>query len=364
MRKKCGYAVRVLAFILIGVFIFQRLSWVVEVYGTDQDSPDRRSALFYSLPRNTVDCLFIGNSHVYCSYIPKQLFDEQGFTSAIISSSSQSVQNSYYLLKEALLHQSPKVVVFDVSNVIFPENYDDIRDFRLHYTSGISILPDTSIYKYENYSKIKELTTGYAPSITYEDAYAFLEYKSNFDRGALNLTSMINTFVNPASEYRTFGYYATPSVYPMEQLVPHTSSDAYKDINDVIDFQYFEKMVELCKENDIDLVAVRALYTTDVDDSQMYNQLFQYLDEESIPFIDYFALVDELGINLQTDFRDVDHVNILGAQKITRYMGQYLMSCYNLPNSQESRKGKLWRTNSFDYQARIEEAKTNANITE
>ena len=140
-NKKISIVIKWLCFLLILGFLAQRLSLVVQVYGTEQSEPDRRTCLFFELPEDTVDCLFIGTSHVYCSFIPQRIYDLVGITSASLATSSQSYQNTYWLLKEALRYQSPKVVVMDIHSVTSVLD-EQVQNFRLHYTSGISAMPD------------------------------------------------------------------------------------------------------------------------------------------------------------------------------------------------------------------------------
>lgn len=98
MKKTIIEIVKIVSFFVIFLFLFQRVSWCVSVYGTDVYNADRRSCLFFALPRNTVDVMFVGTSHVYCSYIPQQIYNDTGITSACLATSSQSYANSYWLL--------------------------------------------------------------------------------------------------------------------------------------------------------------------------------------------------------------------------------------------------------------------------
>ena len=52
--------------------------------------------------------------------------------------------------------------------------------------------------------------------------------------------------------------------------------------------------------------------------------------------INYNQLYREIGIEYSTDFRDTDHVNNYGAEKVTKHLGDFLVNNYNI----EDKRGK------------------------
>lgn len=350
MKEKITAILKPLIFVIIFGILLQRISLVLQVYGKETTDPDRHACLFFSLPDNTVDVLFAGTSHVYCSYIPKQIYDDTGITSAVLATSSQSYQNTYWLLKEALRHQQPKVVVIDLHSVTYSV-YETVLNFRLYYTSGISSLPDLSLNKIFAYRDITANRKGWSKDMTIYDAYGFLEYKNEYDRGNSNPVSIANLMLNPISEYRTFGYYPTDTVHPMTTLQPCITSTKQMELEQTDDFRQLQRITELLQKEDIPLLLVRAPYYTDViDDHQLYSQAFKWADQQNIPVIDFFERIDETGINLKTDFRDADHLNYLGSQKITKYMETYLQKNYSLSTHKGDERYSLWERTDFDYQ--------------
>ncbi len=352
MKHKIAAIFKPIVFIIIFVLLFQRISLVLQVYGKEPEDPDRRACLFFSLPDHTVDVLFAGTSHVYCSYIPQKIYNDTGITSAVLATSSQSYQNTYWLLKEALQHQQPKVVVLDIHSITSAVD-EAVQNYRLHYTSGISSMPDLSLNKIFAYRDITSSRKGWVKDMTVYDAYGFLEYKNEYDRGASNPVSIANLMINPVSEYKTFGYFPTDSVHPMTTLEPCIpSSSAWTDLKQTEDFHQLQRIIRLLQDKGIPLLFVRAPYHTSVlDDHQLYSQAFEWIEEQKIPLIDFFDLIEETGINLKTDFRDEDHLNYLGSKKITRYMETYLQKHYSLPNHKGDGRYSLWERKAFDYKA-------------
>lgn len=364
INKNVITVIKWISFLMILFFLTQRISLVVQVYGTEQSEPDRRTCLFFELPRNTVDCLFIGTSHVYCSFIPQRMYDEAGITSASLATSSQSYQNTYWLLKEVLRYQKPQVVVMDIHSVTSAVD-EQVLNFRLHYTSGISAMPDLSWNKLSAYADIKNSEVGWSNNLSKYDAFGILEYKNEYHRERQSVRELLNLLVNPKKEYRTFGFYPTTTVYPLDKLELNVETDNFMDFYSTQEYEYLNRIYELLKENEIQLLLTRAPYTMPgFDDYQLNRQAQEWAEKEGITVIDYFELIEngEVSIDLQTDFRDKDHLNYLGAKKATDYMINYLKNNYQLVDHRGDRKYLLWDEMEYDYNLIEEQIKTSVGL--
>lgn len=69
---------------------------------------------FYEEEQDTIDVIFVGSSHMYRSVYPLEIWNEHGITSWNLGSSEQSIAASYYLVKESIDKQHPKVVVMEM----------------------------------------------------------------------------------------------------------------------------------------------------------------------------------------------------------------------------------------------------------
>lgn len=349
MKSRIICATKIIVFILLFVFLFQRISWTVEVYAEREDGPDRRACLFYSLPRDTVDVMFVGTSHIYCTFVPQQIYDDSGITSASVATSSQSFANSYWLIKEALLYQKPKIVVMDIHPVC-NSLIKDVQNFKLHFTSGMVTLPDTSVNKIFAYKDVKGLGYGWAENMTVYDAYSILAFKDGRDRKSMDMLEVMDIFISPASQYKTFGFFATDTVYPMDALDESKVTDNYVKLEDTVEFEWLNRIYDLCESEDIELVMTRAPYYRGGDDYHIYEQAFAWMEEKEIPFVDYFELIDETEIDLKTDFRDGDHLNYLGAKKATAYITDYFTREFDLEDHRGDSRYYLWEQRDFDYE--------------
>lgn len=63
--------------------------------------------------KNSIDVMFIGDSLTYNSFSPVQIWEEYGYTSLCLGTSSQRLCDTDAILKAALKNQTPKVVVLE-----------------------------------------------------------------------------------------------------------------------------------------------------------------------------------------------------------------------------------------------------------
>lgn len=363
-NKNVITVIKWICFLLILVMLTQRISLVVQVYGTEQSEPDRRACLFFELPKDTVDCLFIGTSHVYCSFIPKRIYELVGITSANLATSSQSYQNTYWLLKEALRYQNPQMVVMDIHSVTSAVD-EQVQNFRLHYTSGISAMPDLSWNKLMAFADIKSSQVGWSENLTKYDAFGLLEYKNEYHREHGSVEGLVNLLTQPEKEYRTFGFYPTTTVYPVDELVPYVETENVKDFYSTQEYEYLNKIYELLEEKGIELVLTRAPYTMpEFDDYQLNRQAQEWAASKDIVVVDYFELIasGQIPIDLQTDFRDQDHLNYLGAVKATDYISEFLITNFQFADRRGDKKYRLWEEMEYDYSLVEEQVKANAGL--
>ena len=106
--------------------------------------------------------------------------------------------------------------------------------------------------------------------------------------------------------------------------------------------EYLTKIYELCEENEIELVLV----TTPAPDNWTYakhNSVSDWADENDVKYLDMNLNVDEIQIDWAKDTRDGgDHLNFLGATKLTAYFGSYLKDNYDLTDHRQDEVYSSW----------------------
>ena len=103
-----------------------------------------------------------------------------------------------------------------------------------------------------------------------------------------------------------------------------------ENVAETQDYQtkYLQKIIDYCQKKDVKLVLTKTALPLYGEAS--HNAVQKLADENGVPFLDY-NLSDvwkDADMNYLTDFSDLLHLNINGATKTTRYMGEYLLENY------------------------------------
>lgn len=355
MKNKILFILKILILIIVLILPVNRLSLFVSVLGKTSDDPDKTAALFYYLPKDTVDVLIMGNSHAFCSFINKNIYDDTGIASATISTSAASPTNEYWELKEALKTQrNIKLVILETSS-FEGQALQNIQNSKLHFTSGISILPDVSLNKMLNFVDIKNHPYGISDTIGFEDVLGIVEFSGDTEKDTYrNFDEIRYLITEPARLYKTFGFSPQVLVHEIDEITTYKFNKEYVDFTKTYAYEYLEKIYELCKENNIEILLARSLYNSDRDLLFMNEQIDSWAKEHGVPLIDYFSLIDECEFDLKTDFRDEDHLNYWGAKKATKYLISYLEENYDFVDHRGDSNYVLWEEADFDY-AKVDE---------
>lgn len=259
---------------------------------------------------NSIDVLLLGDSLSYSSFSPMQLWDSYGMTAFVGGQSGQSIQESYYMLKEALKKQNPRVVVLE-TNCIFRS------------TGGLEAAGET----------IRTLAGYYFPIFTLHDMWkAFVPGKRY-----------------PEENYKGFQFRESRCPYKGGDYLSPTEEK--EDISTVTRI-YLRKIRSLCEDHGAKLVFVSTPSPENYS-VRTQNALQAYVKGTGITFWDLNFLLKELGIDWNRDSLDRgDHLNFTGAKKVTEWLGIHLKECFSLPDHRGENSYKEWETLNRIYKQR------------
>lgn len=121
------------------------------------------------------------------------------------------------------------------------------------------------------------------------------------------------------------GYYMRKDVTKVSNDESYMGSPKSKAANFTLhNKQKIKKMIKLCKKNNIELAFV-VMPTTKNWNYSKQKGLLKLIKKEGIDLIDFNENHMSYGLDYEQDFRDNGlHVNLQGAQKITKYLADYI----------------------------------------
>ena len=321
--KKWKIAVRVGAFFLCAVCLLYGLTVLLKDKRVTFDyDTTRKVEGFYAEEKNSLDFVFVGSSQMFTSVVPAVLWEEYGITSYDFGANEQPMYMSYYYIKEALRYQRPKAVVLEVSYCkgldythegVHHINLDDLRMGPVKFEAIFDVIP-----KGERLPYIFELAK-------YHDTWT-----------TLNQSSLEYIFADKHNPYK--GY--TPSTEGLadggifkEEIGNVTERAELPELSK----EYMEKIVQLCKEEGVDLVFLKTP-NDHMDNQPYYNAVGDLADMHDIPYL-----------NLNSLMPGQLHNHVFHAETITKRIGEWLLSLYEVEDKRENPLYVQWHEDADYY---------------
>lgn len=316
--KKKNEILKCFAFIIIGIIIFQILTYILSAKFVDPpDSPSARIKNFYNEKKNSIDVLFVGNSEGARAYSPISIWNEYGITSYNYGSSLQTIPMAYYKIKECLKYQQPKIIVLEANSIFEEEKSDE----------ACRKVIDNWKFDDVKLSAINDENLPIKDKITY--IFPIIKYHSRWDKLEAKDFKVLKKYYKEIS-YKGFPIIINKNGYN-GNINYMIESEKIEKIEE-IDKKYIKMIVELCKENDIKLL-LNEVTTPLMWSLPKNNATKKIADEYEIDFIDCNLAQEDIKIDWTKDFHDKGgHLNIYGAEKVSNYIGKILSEKYNIPN--------------------------------
>lgn len=362
--------IKAVCFLMIGILLFSAVQKVFmpkrAPYTKSYDAG--KLAGFYNEKNDSIDVLICSTSHTSKSILPMELYEKYGIKSYNLSTSIQPIEATYYMLSEALKTQSPKLFIFDVSNLYFSSVEAAYWWFVLDEMQlGKNKLELTREYKRSANGSDESTRELLLPLLRYHarwkelrevDFTGILSDKPYYGKGG-QINSSVSAAgisveeMNAVAEELLQSTEKINYVYDSEGVQEERKEHNLLNIDiPEKNIEWLEKIKSLCDENDIQLLAVKVptVYLP-----QSYRSA--WVEEK---YLNSRALCEEYGITYYDFMYDTDvdidwskdtcdeglHLNLRGAQKVSADLGEYLKEHYELPNEYN----EAWDKELLSYQ--------------
>ncbi len=336
-----------LAFVFLAGELFLHCTYLFR--NTDRMARQNILGLYYE-EDNSLDVVFVGASSIFSFWSPMQAWNSYGFTSYNFSTSAMSRATVLTAIKDVRRSQSPVLMVVEVrpylnleklTSIEYPErNVLDSIDYNFNRLLGVKYLFDHSSLSND------AIMTEYIELAQYHNNKSALKEELNWQLADNRLNS------NPDGEGRYKGFaISSQHSYQFEENV-HISDMASEEVSEL-----YVDLLKYCKENNIELLLVASPWTLISEErSRLLNKMKLTAEDYGYGFIDGNRFYDKMGLDFREDFKDRSHVNILGAQKWTEFLGDYLVHHYNLPDHRGDSGYDLWHAGYEAYAKEVADA--------
>lgn len=342
--------IKVIVFFLLLAMMLTGLSFVFHHRWTGNDDLYSLNMSYKQEPEDSIDVLCFGTSEILNSVFPAAMYDETGFTCVNFGTTHKSAIVTYYQLKYALKYQKPKLVVCDFQSLFSGRLPSRSTEDETLYMKVFDTMPDWDIKMELLHTMKKEdpsvSTFSYlVPVLRYHNMWSELT-KEDFQSDA-----------KARKDYKAYKNGSDPifkTRYRDERrpditgIVPElwTPTGIEEDMSK-ISMKYYDKFIELCKAEDIPVVA---LMTPKVRDAGIkldrWDKIESYLTERGVDIIDYntYEEISRLGLELPEDYKDSAHLNYKGGLIFSRDLAHRLSETYGLEDHRGQQGYEKWET--------------------
>ena len=262
--------------------------------------PPRKNAvdqLILSLPDQTMDVLFLGDSEAIANVSALSLWQEEGIASVSLGSVAQYLYQSREYLELALTYQKPKLVILEANNLYLkgkPENF---------VISACSTLFPVL----RDHDRFKEYLPGFS-----------LNQKEEEKKKAQQLLLFL-------------GYNYSNDIHPVSWWDYMAEKDCEEPIGSWNRWEV-KTLQGICKSHGIPFLL---LSTPSLKNwtSAKHDAVEELAREMEVSYIDMNLMTEEIPIDWEKDTRDKgDHLAHNGMLKVSAWLGPYLKEEWGIPD--------------------------------
>ncbi len=321
MKQRKSILTGCLCTVALTFFLIYRLGVLVRPIDTDIALSAINS--FHKLPKNSIEVIAYGSSHVWRGFVPMELYNQYGIGAYNYGCNWQHINTTKLFIEDSLRTQSPKVILIETFYI--NELQQNVNmDGEIYYTRAIPISKEKIEYLKQCFGFDPERWLSY-----YIPLSAFHDNWVNLEKGSFGKSSDSTDF------FASKGFVYTAGSIPIELSDPELFKNKELDPAAV---EILDDITDLCKRKNIKII----LYTAPMEGEFCYEDAIQkYADKHDCVYLNLFKHIEDIGIDCETDFCDADHLNYNGAVKVSDYLGRYIYENYNV-SDMRAVTGNIW----------------------
>lgn len=272
---------------------------------------------FLGEPKDSIDVLILGDSLAECTISPLDIWNEYGITSYNLGTPCQQLNDTEEYVHKFFQYHSPKIVLFEV-HMLFTD--------------------------YDQSEVVTQKVEQVFPVFRYHDLWKTVE-------ASRMLRRVRYTNVNPTKGFR-------PSEEVDEadrKIMRHHKENKYISEISQENLDCFDRILTFCQDNGAQLLLFSAP-TLDSWNLWRHNGMVRFVIENGLPYVDLNMLQDEIEMDWEKDTFDAgDHLNSFGAEKVTSWVGKYLMDTGLFEDKRQNPAFSDWNVGYTYYKEHMED---------
>lgn len=283
---------------------------------------------FYREPENTIDVALIGCSELYADYSPPIAYREAGFTSYNLC--YEGAPSCFYssMLREYLRKQDPQLVTFEINAFIYSEEYCTREGNLRKWLDNIE-RTDNWYDTIQQFVKPEDRINYYLRINKYHTNWQWVREQG----GRLKAL-----YMNSKGDVSMMKSFSTRTSRNSKVKVKRKDSPAMSRYGR----QQLEATLKYCKECGLeDVMFFRAPHKEKMS-QESCDEIKELVESYGYDFVNFEDQISDIGIDEENDYYNVDHLNVYGNEKFTKYLANYISSNYEITIDHLEDIDKTW----------------------
>ena len=332
MKRQKQYPLRITIFCCLLLSVIYLLS---KVFVISDKRVFQTWSNFYS-EKNKLDAVYIGASNVYPFWASPISWNDYGYTVYPLAVPDMPAKAIKYYIEEARKTQKDALYIISLNDF---KNTEEISIQAAHLSLDRMRMSKTKI----------EMINSLFPDITDEDAikaelyFPLIRFHSRWDELETADFEIDNNGLKGASTYPIF---LTTSNDISESF--QTTEERYELSQSQT--EVLDDLLSYCDETDINVLFV--IVPQAINNKQVIGQLNRIGDivsDRGFRVLNMLNKYEEIGLQIESDYYNENHLNIHGCLKYTKYFSDYLMKNYSLIDNRSADGYQSWNKAYKEY---------------
>ena len=316
MKKTAKY----IAFLVILFFTFGFLNNILK-----SDSITKNWYQFRQIPKNSIGIFYAGNSRSYMTIQPQIIEDISGKSGYVLGVGGESLELTYFELKEMFETQSPQYVFLEVfpiykfeSGMTFTHQKVDFIDTMPFYEIDKEL-----IWKFIETQKFLDLIplANYHAKIWKEpNTFSYNHFYYNQKNIIHKKPLVLDRYILNKGYINSYSQLSQSLIDQYSNSFPITQTTISKNTEELL-----QKIISLCEKNNAQLILWQIPQYTDFVDQNGIKINFQKVaDENQIKFYD----LNQYQFDI-LNYADINHVAPFGSQNVSLLLAEIIADDYS-----------------------------------
>ena len=330
-KKGRIYRNRVIMIVSLVLAIAVTVAFLQEFILCNANHNTERVRGFYLEDEKSLDVVIIGSSEIYCAYSPGLSYEECGFTSYPLATEGNTARNYKALFQETIRTQDPKLIVIEINGALYSDKNID-RDANLRRVSDNIPLNENKTELVDRWATGDQIEY-YAPFIKYHGSWDNMMntfgWSISLIQDQLRGYNLLKGVKNFNEIYQTGSKVYSKDSSPLKLRRP-LFSEGDKDLKEFLQFLNDEGVSR------DKVLFVRFPHVTTPANLNRYqrgNTIGDIVRRYGYNFVSFEPDDPDINLDPYNDFYNIEHMNIYGQLKFSKFLCHYLQDNYNITPS-------------------------------